>query len=288
MSKLQLYQKRVSRSLAGDVSIILFLLLVGCFMAIPMVYAIGNAFKPLEEFWVFPPHFLPQQPTLQNFIDLSTLVNNTLVPFSRYMFNTVFITVTGTAGLIILASMCAYPLAKRQFPGRTIIFNIIVLALMFNGTVTAIPNYVIMSKMRIVDTYAALILPAFGLPIGLYLMKQFMEQMIPNSVLESANIDGANDWQVYWKIIMPMVKPAWLTLIIFSVQMLWGIGGNVMIYSEQLKTLSYALNQIATGGIARAGVGGTIGLIMMIVPIGIFLITQSNIIETMSTSGMKD
>lgn len=288
MTKVRLYKKRVSRSLGGDVVLTIFLLLVGIFMAFPMVYAIGNAFKPLDEFWVFPPHFFPRRLTLQNFRDLTFLAANSLVPFTRYLLNTVFITAVGTGGLIILSSMCAYPLAKRHFPGKNIIFNTIVLALMFNGTVTMIPNYIIMANLHWIDTYFAVIVPALGMPLGLYLMKQFMEQMVPDTILEAAKIDGASQWTIYWKLVMPMVKPAWLTLILFSVQSLWGMGSNIMIYSEELKTLSYALSQIVAGGLARSGVGGAVGLVMMLVPILVFLFTQSNIIETMSTSGMKD
>jgi ABC-type glycerol-3-phosphate transport system permease component len=281
-------RKRISRSFGGDVTLLVFLIVFASIMAFPLIYAVGNAFKPLEEFFVFPPHFIPRSPTFQNFSDLSSLIGNSLVPFSRYLFNTVFVTIIGTAGLIILGSMCAYPLAKKSFPGRKIIFSIIVAALLFNGSVTATPNYIIMSRLGLVDNYFAMILPAFGLPIGLYIMKQFMEQMIPDSLIESANIDGAKDMHIFWSIIMPIVKPAWLTLIIFSVQALWGSGQNILIYSEELKTLAYSLGQIALSGLARAGVGGAVNLVMMSVPIVVFILTQSNITEAMSTSGMKE
>ncbi|MHB1454244.1 MAG: carbohydrate ABC transporter permease [Saccharofermentanales bacterium] len=281
-------RKRINRSIGGDIVLALSLLAIGLFMAIPMIYAIGNAFKPLEEFWVFPPHFLPRRWTLQNFTDLSVLVNNSLVPLSRYVFNTVFITLAGTGGLITLASMCAYPFAKKKFPGQKAMFSVIVTSLMFSPAVTSIPNYLVMSKLNLIDNPLSIIIPAFGLPIGFYLMKQFMEQMVPDTVLESAGIDGAAEYQKFWIIVMPIVRPAWLTLIIFAVQMLWGSGSNVMIFSEQKKTLAYALGQIASGGLSRAGAGGAVGFIMMSVPIAIFLLTQSNIIETMSTSGIKD
>ncbi len=286
--RLHLVHKRLNRSFGGDIPIIVFLTIIALAMALPIVYAVGNAFKPLEEFWMFPPHFWPENPTLQNFRDMIFLVGNSTVPFTRYLFNTVFITVVGTAGLIILASMCAFPLAKRKFPGSKLVFSIIVTALMFNGTVTAIPSYMVMSRLHMVDTYWAIIIPAFGLPIGLYLMKQFMEQMIPDSLLEAAVLDGAGDPTIFLKIVMPLVRPAWLTLIIFSVQNLWGIGQNVLIYSEELKTLAYSLSQFSTGGLARAGVGGAVNFVMLLVPIMVFILTQSNITQTMATSGMKD
>lgn len=279
--------RRVNRSRAGTVVLFLVMLVFACFMAFPLALIISNSFKPLDELWVFPPKLIPQSPTMSNFRDMFTVMSGSWVPFLRYIFNTVFITAAGTAGHIILASMCAYPLAKKQFPGRNLIFNVIVLALMFNGTVTAIPNYITMAAIGWIDTHLSLIVPAFAMPLGLYLMKQFMEQ-IPDALLEAARIDGSTQWHTFWHIVMPNVKSAWLTLILLCVQSLWGIGNTNFIYKEELKTLPYALNQILAGGIARAGIGAAVSVFMMIVPIGIFVFTQSNIIETMSTSGMKD
>ena len=163
----------------------------------------------------------------------------------------------------------------------------IVMALMFNGTVTAIPNYITMAKLKWIDTYLPMIVPAFASSLGLYLMKQFMEQ-IPDALLEAARIDGASQWHIFWRIVMPNVKSAWLTLMLLSVQSLWNTGSTSFVFSEELKTLAYALSQILAGGIARQGIGNAVSVLMMAVPIGIFLFTQSNIIETMSTSGMKD
>lgn len=256
-------------------------------MALPMVLTVGNAFKPMDELWIFPPKLLPMSPTLKNFRDMMVVMNTSWVPFTRYLFNTVFITFAGTAGHIILASLCAYPLAKKSFPGRNLIFNMIVLALMFNATVTAIPNYITMAKLHWIDTYLSLILPALASPMGLYLMKQFMEQ-IPDSLLEAARIDGASGWKTFWRIVMPNVKSAWLTLMLLSVQSLWNMGASSFIFREELKTLAYAIGQIMAGGIARAGVGAAVAVVMMVVPIGIFIFTQSNVIETMSSSGLKD
>ncbi len=281
-------QKQVNRSAAGNFGITLFLILLAIVMALPIVYTIGNAFKPLNELWLFPPPLFPHNPTFQNFTDLFVLMQSSWVPMSRYMFNTVFITVVGTVGQVILASMCAYPLAKHKFPGKKLIFSLIVASLMFNATVTGIPNYLTMVRLNWIDTYWAIIIPAIGSSMGLYLMKQFMETSIPDALLEAAKIDGANEAQIFVRIVLPNVKPAWLTLTIFSVQALWNMGSSIYIYSEDLKTFSYAISQIITGGIARAGVGSAVTVIMMIVPIGVFILTQSNVVKTMSTSGMKD
>ncbi len=279
--------RRVSRSRLGTAVLILFLLLFSAVMVFPMALMVANAFKQQDELFVFPPKLIPTNPTLANFRDMFTVMSNTMVPFLRYIFNSLFVTAAGSAGHIILSSMCAYPLAKKRFPGSTVIFRIIVLALMFNATVTMIPNYIVLSLLGWIDTYASLIVPAFGASLGLYLMKQFMEQ-IPDSLLEAARIDGASQWCTFWKIVMPNVRPAWLTLLLLTVQSLWGLGNNNYIYREDLKTLPYALGQIMTGGIARAGVGAAVAVFMMVIPVTIFIFSQNRIIETMSSSGMKD
>jgi ABC-type glycerol-3-phosphate transport system permease component len=284
---LSVRRKRVNRSWAGTLALFLLLSVFGAFMALPLVFAINAAFKPLDEIFLFPPRLFVRNPTLDNFADLIALLGQSWVPFSRYIFNTVFITAVGTAGHVILASAAAYPLAKHRFPGRNVLFTMVVLSLMFAPQVTAIPNYMIMSALGLVDTYWAVILPSFAFSLGLYLMKQFMEQ-IPDALLEAAKIDGASEYRIFWQVVMPNVKPAWLTLIILSFQQLWGTDGNGFIYSEELKTLHFAANQIVQGGIARAGVGAAVALILMSVPIMLFIFSQSRIIETMATSGMKD
>ena len=211
-----------------------------------------------------------------------------MVPFSRYIFNTVMITVVGTLGNLLFSAMCAYPLAKKKFPGHRAIFRLIEMTLMFNPAVTAIPCYLVMSHLGWIDSYLALVVPTFASSLGLYLIKQFMESSVPDALIEAATIDGASQWQVFWRIVIPCVKPALLTQMLLSVQALWNLGSTTYIFSDEKKTLSYALSQIVSGGVARAGVGAAVTVFMMIVPITIFLICQNNIIDTMSTSGMKD
>lgn len=280
-------QRKLNRSFT--VSFLLFLLLAvfGLFMAIPLVYAVNNAFKPLDELFIFPPRIMVNNPTLDNFFDLFALMGNSWVPLSRYIANTLVITLVGTFGHILLASAAAYPLAKHKFPGSQIIFSTVVLSLMFSGTVTAIPNYMMMSWLGWINTHLSIIIPSLAFPLGLFLMKQFMEQ-IPDALVEAAKIDGASEYRIYWQIVMPNVKPAWLTLMILQFPMLWGSDGGNFIYSENLKTLHYALGQIALGGIARAGVGAAVALILMVVPITLFILSQSSVIQTMATSGMKE
>ena len=285
--KFKLIKPRAGRSLAGDIINFVFLCLFAAVMVLPMVYAISNAFKPLDELFVFPPRFFVRNPTLDNFKGISALFTETMVPFSRYVSNTIFITVGGTVGSIFIASAAGYVLEKKNFPGKNALFSLVVTALMFTATVTAIPNFLVMSKLGIVDTYWSIFLPVFGSSFNVFLMKQFMVN-VPDTILEAARVDGAGEQRIFWTIVMPSVKSAWLTLIIFSFQSLWGITGSGTIYSEQLKTLPYALSQAVTAGISRTGESAAISCLMMIVPVTVFIVTQSNVMETMMSSGIKE
>ena len=290
MAKLRTRNHKVvlSRSGAGDAGITIMLVLLGAFMFLPMLYAWMQSLKPLDELFMFPPRFIVMKPTLDNYKDLFTLMNTSWVPFSRYIFNTVLTSVCGTAGNLFFASMASYGFAKIKFPGGKGMFRLVRTSLMFHSTVTGMTNFILMSTLGLVDTYLAIILPAWCTTIGLYLMKQFMDSSVPDTVLESARLDGAKEWTIFWKIAMPMVKPAWLTLIVYCFERLWNAGSSVYIHSEQLKSFNYAIGQILAGGIKRSGAGAASTIIMMLVPLLVFVITQSNIIETMGSSGMKD
>ncbi|MCI8962793.1 MAG: carbohydrate ABC transporter permease [Eubacterium sp.] len=287
MKLIKLKKRKPNRSRGGDMGIYIMLILFGIFFVVPLVYTVSNAFKPLDEIYLYPPRFFVKNPTFNNFQDLLVVMSNSYVPFTRYVFNTVLTTLVGTVGHLIIGSMAAYVLAKYDFPGGKQFFNVCVTALMFNAYVLQIPTYLIMTKLGWVDTYLALIVPAFALPMGLFLMKQFMEQ-IPDALIEAAKIDGAKEGRIFLQIVMPNVKPAWLTVTIFSVQNLWNLKGQIYIYSEEYKMLPYALQQIMSAGVARAGVGGAATMVVMMVPIIIFVMAQSNILETMASSGIKD
>ncbi len=280
-------QKRLNRSVAGNTILFVLMGICGVFMAMPLVMIVNNSLKPLDELYQYPPRIFVHNPTLKNFSDLFTLMNDTWVPFSRYLINTVIITGGGMLGHVIFASMAAYPIAKHKFPGRNILFGFTVISLMFSWQVTQIPQYIVISWLHINNTYAALVLPLWAYGMGLYLMKQFMEQL-PDSLMESARLDGATEWQVFWRIMMPNVKPAWLTLAIFQFQQAWGQTGSLYLRNEELKPLQYSLQQISAGGIARAGAAAAVTFIVAAVPITFFLICQSSVLETMTTSGMKD
>ena len=278
----------LNRSAGGDTGITIMLTFLGLFMFVPMYYVVIQSLKPLDELFMFPPRFYVIRPTLENFGDLFTLMSDSWVPFSRYIFNTVFITICGTLGNLIFASMAAYSLAKLKFPGRNAIFQIIVMSLMFHSTVNQVTHFIILSAFGWIDTYLSIIVPSMAGTMGLYLMKQFMESSVPDTVLESARLDGSSEFRIYLTIAMPMVKPAWLTLMVECFKNLWNSGSSIYIHSEELKTFNYAIQQIVSGGIARSGAGAASTVVMMMVPILIFVFNQSQIVETMGSSGMKD
>ena len=278
----------LNRSAGGDAGITFMLTILGIIMFFPMYYVVIQSLKPLDELFMFPPRFYVMKPTFDNFTDLFTLMGDSWVPFSRYIFNTVFITICGTVGNLVFASMAAYSLAKLRFPGRNAIFQLIVTSLMFHSTVNTVTHFIILSSFGWIDTYLSVIGPSMATTMGLYLMKQFMETSVPDTVLESARLDGASEFRTYLTIAMPMVKPAWLTLMIECFKTLWNSGSSVYVHSEQLKTFNYAIGQILSGGIARSGAGAASTVVMMMVPIIVFVINQSQIIETMGSSGMKD
>ena len=285
--KIRIFKSKTGRSFWGDLLNFLFLGILGIIMLIPVVFSVSNAFKPLDELFVFPPRFFVRHPTFANFRILPSLFSDSLVPLSRYILNTLFITISGTAGSFIIASMAAYVLEKKKFRMREGIFKLVVNTLMFTPAVTAIPSFLIMSKLGFINSYAAILIPTVGSSLNVFLMKQFMVG-VPNTILEAARIDGSGEQRIFWSIVMPSVKPAWMTLIIFCIQNLWGATGGNYIYNEELKTLPYALSQVMSAGLVRAGASAAITTLMMIVPMCVFVITQSNIMETMMSSGIKE
>lgn len=276
------------RSIGGNIGTFIFLLIIALFMLLPLVFVVSSAFKPLNELFIFPPKLFPMNPTLDNFKDLSSLLGDSWLPFSRYVFNSLAVTVIGTFGNIIFSSMAAYVLSKHDFPGKNILFQTVVLSLLFSTVVTGIPNYIIITNLHMINTVWALILPLLPSSLGLFLMKQFMDQMIPDTLLEAARLDGAGENRIFFSICLPLVKPAIMTLLIYSFQGIWNSTGGSYIFDEKLKTLPTALNNIITSGISRTGVSSAVSLLLILPPIAVFLFAQSNVLQTMATSGMKD
>ena len=277
----------LSRSKAGTLAIAFFLCLVSLFMVLPVVYSLIQSLKPLEEIFAYPPRFFVRRPTLMNFKMLFRLADNLEIPFSRYFFNTVSVSLVGTVVYVFLSSMAAFSMAKGNFKGKKFLFSLVVFAIMFEGDVLQMPRYLIVSTLGMVDTYWALVVPFLGGTLGVFLMRQFILAAIPDSTLEAARIDGAGEFTIFFKIVMPSIKAAWLTVSIFAFQGFYRSGGIEYIYSENLKQLDAVLASISAGGIGRAGAASAAGVIAIVLPVLVFLFTQSSINETMAHSGLK-
>lgn len=278
---------QLNRSVGGNFMIFLVLVLFGIFMALPLVYNIVSAFKPPEEIFIFPPKFYVINPTGQNFSQLFQLASNLTIPFNRYLFNSIFVSFFSTLLCVIVGALAAYPFAKKKFFGREALWKLIMLTLLFSGGVTDLPSFIVKAKLGLLNTYWVLILPSLASTLQMFLMRQFMMQ-IPDTLLEAARIDGASEVQVFWNVVMPNVKPAWMTVMVLAFTGIWNTGSGGVVYKESLKLLPTALSQISAGGIARTGVTAAAALLLMIPPILAFVITQSKMLQTMAHSGIKD
>ena len=261
------------------------------FTLLPIVYMVSTAFKPLEEMFLYPPRFFVRHPTIRNFIELLLAIDSLTVPFVRYLFNSLLVAGATVTGGVILSSLAAYPLAKYpRMPGAKLYFAIIISALMFAPEVTQIPRYLIVDRLNLIDTYWGLILPSLAGTYGLFLMKQFMEQL-PIELIEAAKVDGASEWTIFWKIIMPLVRPAWITLIIFSFIGTWNDFFTPLIFtrSEQMKTLPLIMSSIGEGPgtVARWGAVAAASLVITLPTLIIFVVLQKYVMETMAYSGIK-
>jgi len=287
---MKLGRRRLHRRDEATTAEYVVLTLLAVVMLLPIVYMVSTAFKPLEEMFLYPPRFFVRHPTLRNFADLLVAMDGLRVPFSRYLFNSLFVTVVIVTGSVILSSLAAYPLAKYpQMPGAKLFFTVVISALMFAPEVTQIPRYLIVDRLGMIDTYWGLIIPSLAGAYGLFLMKQFMEQL-PVELIEAAKIDGASEWQVFWRVIMPLVRPAWITLIIFSFIGTWNDFFTPLVFtrSEQMKTLPLMLSSLGGPGVvARYGAVAAASLVMTLPTLIVFVALQKYVMETMAYSGIK-
>lgn len=277
---------RTRKQKAGTFFTSLALIILGVFMFLPIYLTIVMSLKPQEELFIFPPKFYTLRPTLDNFRSMFDLLDNSRVPFSRYLFNSVFVTFTVTFLQCVTVSMGAFVLAKCTFPGGKFINSLIVTALLYQSNVIYIMQYAVMSQMGIVNTPLALILPSVASPMGLFLMKQSVSQM-PDAIIDAAKIDGAGLFRICWQIVMPNQKPALMTLIIFAFQASWNLQGGNLVFQEQYKTLPTVIAQISSSGIARAGETMSASVFMLIPPVIVFTLAQKQVIDTMAHSGIK-
>lgn len=270
----------------------LFLGLLVLFTALPIVYVISTAFKPIDELYLFPPRFFTQKPTLNNFKNLLGALDSSAIPFSRYIFNSVFVSAVTVIATIFVSCSAAYGLVKHRPRGGNLIFNLVVAALMFSPHVTQIPNYMIVKSLHMLDSYWALIIPKIAVAFNLFLVKQFLEQM-PDAYIEAARLDGANEWQIFTKIVMPYIQPAWATLVVFSFVSNWNDYFSPLIFIQKsaLKPLPLAVQMIAGGpgnaALVTAGAMAASSLVMILPVIVLYTVMQGRVLSTMAHSGIK-
>lgn len=261
------------------------------FMLLPVLYIFSQALKPIDELYMFPPRFLVRKPTFKNFIDLFRAASTTGVPMMRYLVNSVLITVIAIAVTLVITTATAYALSKKEFKLKKFLFSVNQTALMFVAIAVAIPRYLIIDTIGLNDTFIVHILPYLAMPVGLFLVKQFIDQ-VPDELIDAAKVDGAGDWNIISKIIIPLIKPALATVAILTFQMIWNNveSSNLYIITETKKTFSFYLttltqNQVVS--IAGAGMAAAAALIMFVPNLVIFILMQSRVMDTMSHSGIK-
>lgn len=288
MSSRNSQYRKYTRSRAGSIFYFSILILAGVVTVLPLIYCIVTSLKPLDELLIFPPRFFVERPTFGNFLAIPSILGSLQIPISRYTFNTLFIAFISTAGSIFVCSMAAFAFSKSQLKSKTFLFKSVQFMLLYSASTLAVPQYLIFSYMGLVDTYWVYILPALPSSVNCFLMKQYLDSSIPNALLEAARIDGAGVWTIYRRIIMPILKPAYMTVLLSTFQAMWGTVPGGTIFKEELKTLPYAMRSVANAGIARTGSAMAITVILMLPPILVFVFTQSNVMETMSSAGIKE
>jgi len=262
------------------------------FTILPVIYIINHAFKPLDELFMFPPRFIVMKPTFDNFTMLWRAASTTGVPMSRYFFNSVVVSLTTVIANMLIVATAGYALSKKKFKMKNTLLNINQIALMFVPIAVMMPRYLIIQKLGLTNNFAVHILPLLAMPVGLFLVKQFIDQ-VPNSIVEAAQIDGASDFRIIRKIIIPVIMPAMATVGILTFQVVWNSAesSNLFVTDESIKTLAFYLNSFTDrameGSIAGAGMAAAAALIMFLPNLIIFIFMQSKVMNTMSHSGIK-
>ncbi len=276
----------------GQIKIFLMVLPMVLLTGLPIVFIFFHAFKPMEELFAFPPKFITLHPTLDNFSKLLKASRSAGIPLSKYVFNSIFITVAVVFGSLLFSTMAAYALSKLKFKGRNVMMQINQIALMFVSCAVMIPRYLIVNKLGMIDTYWAEILPLIALPVGLFLIKQFVDQ-VPDSLIEAAYMDGAKEWQIYLKVVLPLIKPAIATAAILVFQQVWTNleTSNYYINDDSLKSLAFYMSTLTstttTNTVAGQGIAAAASLIMFLPNLILFCILQKNVMNTMAHSGIK-
>lgn len=267
----------------------LYLVPVAIFMGAPIIYIINHAFKPMDELYAFPPKFFVSNPSLINFRNLFQTAAGSSIPISRYVFNSLIVTVAVVLLSIIISTMAGFALSKMKFKLKNTIFEVNNAALMFVATAVTIPRYLTISTVGIMDTYLAHIMPLIAMPVCLFLIKQFIDQ-VPNSLIEAAQLEGAGSFRIYRKIIIPLTKPAIATGAILAFQAVWTNVETSSLFtsSEGIRTLSFYMNTLTgVGTVQGQGMAAAAALIMFIPNLLLFVVMQSSVMNTMAYSGMK-
>ena len=275
----------------GQIKIYLLILPMVLLTGLPIVFIFFHAFKPMEELFAFPPKFITTHPTLDNFRALIKASRSAGIPLSKYVFNSILITGAVVFGSLLFSTMAAYALSKLRFKGRNTMMRINQIALMFVSVAVMIPRYLVINKLGLIDTYWAEILPLIALPVGLFLVKQFVDQ-VPDSLIEAAYMDGAKEWTIYRKVILPLIRPAIATAAILVFQQVWTNleTSNYYINNESLKSLAFYMNTLAgatSNTVAGQGVAAAASLIMFLPNLILFCILHKNVMNTMAYSGIK-
>jgi len=279
-----------SRFHKSQIKYLLILSPLVAFMSLPLIYIFNVAFKPLEELFFYPPTFFVQRFTMANFVRLFAVTGASGIPMSRYLFNSIIVTILVLFFSVVISTMAGYALSKLNFKGKRFMNEINTVALMFVGIAVMIPRYLIIERLGLIDNFFVHVLPYLAIPVGLFLVKQFIDQ-IPNELLDAARIDGASELQIYSKIILPLIRPAIATIMILSFQSVWNSADTSTVYinNDNLKTFAFYMNTLTSGtnGVAGQGMAAAASLIMFVPNFVIFLVMQSKVMDTMAHSGIK-
>lgn len=274
----------------GEWKFYIYLIPIAVIMGIPIVYIFCHAFKPTEELFAYPPKFFVYNPTLENFKTLLRTSNSSAIPWTRYFFNSIIVTLGVVIGSVLLSTMAGFAIAKLKFKGKNLFSNINTTALMFVSSAVAIPNYLIINQLKLLNTIWAHILPTLAMPVGLFLITQFIGQ-VPDELIEAAVVDGAGYFSIYRKIVLPLIKPAVVTIVILSFQGVWGNMASSATYidDERLRTFAFYMGTLSnnTNAVAGQGMAAASALIMFLPNLIIFILMQSNVMNTMAHSGLK-
>ena len=290
MSSFQGTKINPTRFSISQLKFYLILTPIAMFMILPVLFIISQAFKPIDELFRFPPTFIVERPTLANFRAIMQVVGNTGIPMSRFILNTVFVTAVTVILTILITGMTGFALSKKKFRAKEYLFKINQAALMFVPTAVGIPRYLVIMETGLNNNFMAHVLPFLAMPVGLFLVKQFIDTAVPDALIEAARIDGAGELRVMGSIVFPLIQPALATVCVLTFQMVWGAteASNLFIEDDSLRTFAFYLSTLAVGdNPIMAGVGAAATLILFFPNLIIFIIMQSRVMNTMSHSGIK-